>query len=42
MNACDPLLSVRLSVGYPAKPSVLREASFDVERGEILGLVGER
>jgi len=41
MNACDPLLSVRLSVGYPAKPSVLREASFDVERGEILGLVGE-
>jgi ABC-type dipeptide/oligopeptide/nickel transport system ATPase component len=41
MNGCDPLLSVRLSVGYPAKPSVLREASFDVERGEILGLVGE-
>jgi ABC-type dipeptide/oligopeptide/nickel transport system ATPase component len=41
MNGYGPLLSVRLSAGYPARPSVLRDASFDVEPGEILGLVGE-
>ena len=36
-----PLLQARLSVGYPAKPGVLRDASFELLRGEILGLVGE-
>ena len=41
MNGCGSLLSVRLSAGYPAKPEILRNVSFDVERGEILGLVGE-
>jgi ABC-type dipeptide/oligopeptide/nickel transport system ATPase component len=41
MNGCAPILSLRLSAGYPAKPSVLRDVRFDVERGEILGLVGE-
>src|SRR5205085_2511858 len=41
MNGYGPLLSVRLSVGYPAKRAVLRDACFEVEPGEILGLVGE-
>jgi len=41
MNRVGPLLSVRLSAGYRRRPDVLRDASFDVERGEILGLVGE-
>ena len=36
-----PLLQARLSAGYPAKPAVLRDAAFEVRRGEILGLVGE-
>ncbi|PYT33960.1 MAG: hypothetical protein DMG58_05960, partial [Acidobacteria bacterium] len=41
MNGHGPLLSVRLSAGYPGRPAVLRDACFDVEPGEILGLVGE-
>ncbi len=41
MNEFGPLLSVRLTAGYPGRPAVLRDASFDVEPGEILGLVGE-
>jgi len=41
MNGCAPILSLRLTAGYPAKPAVLRDVRFDVERGEILGLVGE-
>jgi ABC-type dipeptide/oligopeptide/nickel transport system ATPase component len=41
MNGYAPLLSVRLTAGYPGRPAVLRDASFDVEPGEILGLVGE-
>ena len=41
MNGYGPLLSVRLSVDYPAKTAVLHDACFDVEPGEILGLVGE-
>ncbi len=36
-----PLLQVRLSAGYAAKPEVLRNASFELQPGEILGLVGE-
>jgi peptide/nickel transport system ATP-binding protein len=36
-----PLLHVRLSAGYPAKSAVLRDASFELQPGEILGLVGE-
>ncbi|HUJ24015.1 MAG TPA: ATP-binding cassette domain-containing protein [Bryobacteraceae bacterium] len=41
MNGQSPLLSICLSVDYPGKPAVLRNARFDVARGEILGLVGE-
>ncbi|MFN0103241.1 MAG: ABC transporter ATP-binding protein [Bryobacteraceae bacterium] len=41
MSAADPLLSLNLSVDYPGKPGVLRNLRLDVQRGEILGLVGE-
>jgi ABC-type dipeptide/oligopeptide/nickel transport system ATPase component len=37
----QPLLSLKLSVDYPRKPGVLREVSLDVQRREILGLVGQ-
>jgi ABC-type glutathione transport system ATPase component len=36
-----PLLSTRLSAGYPTKPNVLRELSLEINAGEILGLVGQ-
>lgn len=36
-----PLLSVRLSADYPGKPGVLRSVEFQLEPGEILGLVGQ-
>ena len=35
------LLSLRLSVDYPERPAVLRDVSFDLRCGEILGLVGQ-
>lgn len=39
---CDrPLLSAQLTVSYPNKPDVLKGASLDIRRGEIIGLVGE-
>jgi peptide/nickel transport system ATP-binding protein len=41
MNGSKPLLSVRLSAGYPGGTAVLRDARFEVQPGEILGLVGE-
>ena len=34
------LLSARLSVGYAGKP-VLRDVQIDIQRGEVLGLVGQ-
>ncbi|MBZ5719650.1 MAG: ABC transporter ATP-binding protein [Acidobacteriia bacterium] len=37
----QPLLSLRLSVGYPEKPGVLRDLLLELRRGEILGLVGQ-
>jgi ABC-type glutathione transport system ATPase component len=40
-NASAPLLSLDLSVDYPNKPSVLRQACIDVLPGEIVGLVGQ-
>lgn len=37
----SPLLSLRISAGYPGKPDVLRQVSLELARGEVLGLVGE-
>jgi len=37
----QPLLSIRVSVDYPGKPGVLRDLSLGLQRGEILGLVGQ-
>jgi peptide/nickel transport system ATP-binding protein len=36
----EPLLQLRLSVGYRGKPDVLRNVSFELAKGEMLGLVG--
>ena len=41
MIESPPLLSLRLSVDYRNKPGVLRDISLDIQRGEILGLVGQ-
>lgn len=41
MSKSGPLLSLRLSVDYPNKRGVLRDISLTIERGEILGLVGQ-
>lgn len=41
MSCSEPLLSVRISVDYPSKPGVLRDVALHMQRGEILGLVGQ-
>jgi len=41
MTGPQPLLSTRLSVHYPGKPSVLRNVALEIAPGEILGLVGQ-
>jgi ABC-type dipeptide/oligopeptide/nickel transport system ATPase component len=35
-----PLLSFAITAGYPGRPDVLRNATFEMGSGEILGLVG--
>jgi len=37
----DPLLTLHLSVDYAGKPGALKNASLQIERGEVLGLVGQ-
>jgi peptide/nickel transport system ATP-binding protein len=41
MHTDDVILSVNLRVDYPNKPQTLRDVSFCIRRGEVLGLVGE-
>ncbi len=41
MTETPPFLSVRLSVDYRNKTGVLRDVSFEIQPGEILGLVGQ-
>src|SRR3984885_7440621 len=36
----NPLLQLRLSVGYHGKPDVLRNVSFEIAEGEMRGLAG--
>lgn len=39
--AQDVLLATRLSVRYGDKPPVLKDATLEVRRGEVLGLIGQ-
>ena len=41
MKEQNLLLSIRLSVDYRTKPSVLKDLTLNIRTGEILGLVGE-
>ena len=41
MSRDDTILSLRISADYRNKPSVLRDVSLEIRRGEILGLVGQ-
>ena len=40
-SSMQSLLSLRLSVHYPHKPSVLRDVALEIAPGEVLGLVGQ-
>jgi ABC-type dipeptide/oligopeptide/nickel transport system ATPase component len=37
----QPLLSARISAGFPGRPEILRNLTLEVRRGEVLGLVGQ-
>lgn len=41
VSAKDALLSTHLSVRYGANPAVLRDVDLKIQRGEVLGLVGQ-
>jgi ABC-type dipeptide/oligopeptide/nickel transport system ATPase component len=41
MTPAAPLLSLSVSVDYPGKPGVLKDIAFQMEQGEIVGLVGK-
>ena len=36
----NPLLSLRISAGYPTRPNIIEDAQLEMASGEILGLVG--
>jgi ABC-type dipeptide/oligopeptide/nickel transport system ATPase component len=40
-EATNPVLRIRLSADYAGKPNVLRDVTFDIDEGEIFGLMGE-
>lgn len=37
----NPLLSLRLTVDYPNRPDTVRNVCFEIDRGEVVGLVGQ-
>lgn len=39
--SAEPFFSVCLSVGYPGKPGVLRNAFLQMRQGEVLGVIGQ-
>jgi ABC-type dipeptide/oligopeptide/nickel transport system ATPase component len=39
--ATHPLLSLQVSIDYPGKPDAVKDARFEIEPGEIVGLVGQ-
>ena len=41
MGLSDPLLALNLSVDYAGKPGAVKDASLQIESGEVLGLVGQ-
>ena len=41
ISRSEPLLSAQFSVTYPGKPAVLRDVRLEIQRGEVLGLVGQ-
>lgn len=41
MTPSNPLLALNVSVDYAGKPGVLKNAALQIERGEVLGLVGQ-
>jgi len=41
MTGAEPLLAVSISVDYPERPGVLDGVAFQMQTGEIMGLIGE-
>jgi len=37
----NPLLSLRLTVDYPNRPGTVRDVCLEIDRGEVVGLVGQ-
>lgn len=41
MKADSPLLTLNISAGFPGRAGILNTLSLDVQKGEVLGLVGQ-
>ena len=41
MDTSNPLLSLRLTVDYPNRPGTVRNVCLEINRGEVVGLVGQ-